>query len=101
MVEETSAGVIATHYDGQRGRRGRAWRRKFSSSIAQTASGVVQEQVFETRFGNVDIGKLTASSCGEICDFGNQRTAAIGVDVHAAFYSANFANTSQRLQSCD
>src|SRR3984957_16534351 len=62
-------------------RRARAERKKFSSSIAQTPSGMVQEKIFQAGFRDVYIAQFDGRSSGESGNLRNQRAATIGINV--------------------
>src|SRR6267378_3923169 len=84
---------------GRRGHRARAWRETLSSSFAQAPSGMVQKKVFQAGLGDVYVAQFDAGGGGEIGDFGDQRAAAVGVEIGAvAISGADFADTSQSLE---
>jgi hypothetical protein len=64
----------------------------------------MKKQVLEARLRDVYIRKFDRAAGGEIRDFGNERTAAIGVKIRVVFsvsicVNTNFPNACQRFQS--
>src|ERR1700756_4398811 len=82
-----------------RARRGPASRKKFSSSIAQTPSRVVQEKIFEAGLGNVDIRKFPARGRRYSRHLGDQGSAAVRINIQSIRITrAYLAHPAQRLQ---
>src|SRR5579862_9740463 len=73
-----------------------------SSSLSQTPSAVMQEQVLQARLGNVDVAQLYSGGDPMVDDLGDQRAAAIGVEIDAGgLVRARLGDSGQRFQPFD
>src|SRR5215467_2212565 len=85
-----------------RGRRGPASRQRFSSSIAQAPSGVMEKQVLKAGFRNVHVGKLGAGGGCDRRNLSDQRATSIGVNVGSRTVGgAHFPYSGERLQALE
>src|SRR5215470_17824690 len=85
-----------------RGRRGPASRQRFSSSIAQAPSGVMEKQILETGFRNVHVGKLGAGGGCDRCNLSDQRATSIGIDIGSgAVGGTHLPYSGERSQAFD
>jgi hypothetical protein len=62
----------------------------------------MKKKIFEAGLGNVYVAQFDAGIGGEISDFGDQRTAAVGVEVGAvAVGGADFADAGEALKTLE
>src|SRR5262245_56273375 len=67
--------------------------------FTQAPSSVVQKQVFQTWFRNMNIAQLYAGSGGEVSDLRNQRTTPVGVEIcSVVFGGSDFPDSCQALK---
>src|SRR5262245_18555738 len=91
----------AQRYGAQRVHHATKRPQKFSSSFAQAPSGVMQEQVFETRLRDVYVRQLDGRRSREIRDLRYERATTIGVYVGitiSIILDSHFSNTCERLE---
>src|SRR6267154_5758637 len=82
------------------GHRARAWRKRLSSSFAQTPSGMVQKEVFQAGLGDVDVAQFNASAGSQAGDLRNEGAAAVSVEIGAASVGgAHFPDAGETLET--
>src|SRR5262249_19511884 len=66
--------------------------------LSEAPAGVMEKQVFQTRFGNMDIAQVHSFRSGSRYDQGHERPSTIGVDVRALSLQFDLAHAGQLLQ---
>src|ERR1041384_5249729 len=74
--------------------------------VAQAPSGVMEEQILETRLRDLYIGQLNRRRGGETGNLGYERATTIGVDINATItivgrLRTHLSDAGQRFESLD